>query len=270
MTHVTTGTYLDRILTNTADVVRERMRAQPQEALVELAEAQPAPSSFAAALTAVDEVSIVAEFKRASPSKGLIAGGAGPADVIPEYIRGGCAAISVLTDEKYFQGTLADMRLAGENSGAGAARKPILRKDFIISPYQIVEARAHGADAILLIVAALSDAQLAELHACAAGLGMDALVEIHDEAELERALRVAPRVIGINNRDLRTFDVDLATTEKLAPQVPPGITIVGESGVGSREDVVRLGEAGVDAVLVGESLMRQADRAAAIRELLGR
>jgi indole-3-glycerol phosphate synthase len=268
--HTTTGTYLDRILANTVDEVRERMSTQPQEALAELIDERPEPASLAAALTAVDEVSVIAEFKRASPSKGLIAGDAGPADIVAEYVRGGCAAISVLTDEKFFQGSLADLRIASEIAGTGETRRPVLRKDFVVSPYQIVEARVHGADAILLIVAALPDDQLMELHTLAAGLGMDSLVEIHAAAELERAVAVNPKVIGINNRDLRTFDVDLATTERLAPQVPDGIAVVGESGVGSRNDVLRLGEAGVDAVLVGESLMRQPDRAAAVRELLGR
>ncbi|MEZ4521099.1 MAG: indole-3-glycerol phosphate synthase TrpC [Thermomicrobiales bacterium] len=146
----------------------------------------------------------------------------------------------------------------------------MLRKDFIVSPYQVVEARAHGADAILLIVAALNDEQLRELRDVGVEYGMDALIEVHDEDELERAMAIEPALIGINNRDLRTFDVDLATTERLAPRVPDGIAIVGESGVGSREDVLRLGAAGVDAVLVGESLMRQQDRSAAVRELLGR
>ncbi len=215
-------------------------------------------------------MSVIAEFKRASPSKGLIAGNVDPGDIVPDYIHGGCAAISVLTDEKFFQGTLADLEMASAISGPGASRKPVLRKDFVISKYQIVEARAHGADAILLIVAALADEQLAELHEFAAHLGMDALVEVHDADELQRALAISPRVVGINNRDLRTFEVDLAATERIAPLVPDGIAIVGESGVGSREDVLRLGRAGVDAVLVGESLMRKADRAAAVRELLGR
>lgn len=269
MTRHATGTYLDRILDNTIDEVRERMSAQPQEALLELIAEQAGPVSLAAALTASDDVSVIAEFKRASPSKGLIAVDAGPDSIIPEYLRGGCAAISVLTDEKFFRGSLADLWLTSDLAGAGDARRPVLRKDFILSPYQIAEARAHGADAILLIVAALDDDQLGELHALAIEFSMDALVEVHDDAELERALAVAPRIIGINNRDLRTFDVDLATTERLAPKVPDGIAVVGESGVSSREDVLRLGQSGVDAVLVGEALMRQPDRAAAVRELLG-
>jgi indole-3-glycerol phosphate synthase len=177
--------------------------------------------------------------------------------------------LSVLTDERFFQGALADLRLAGEVAGHGAARRPLLRKDFIISSYQILEARAHGADAILLIVAALSDDQLRDLQAVAATYGMEALVEVHDETELKRAVALEARIIGINNRDLRTFDVDLGTTEALAPLVPEGVVTVGESGVHTRADVLRLGEAGVDAVLVGESVMKQSDRAQAVRELLG-
>lgn len=273
MVNTATGTYLDRILANTVDEVRERMSAQPEAELAASIEGLPAPASLAAALLADDEVAVIAEFKRASPSKGPIAPAAAPVDIISDYVRGGCAALSVLTDETFFQGTLADLRMASEIAADGPLRRPVLRKDFVISTYQIVEARANGADAILLIVAALSDEQLSELHDFAADLGMDALVEIHDEEELERALAIEPRVIGINNRDLRTFEVDLATTERLAPAIRQStgehIAIIGESGVGGRADVIRLGNAGVDAVLVGESLMRQADRAAAVRELLG-
>ena len=264
-----TGTYLDRILANTAEEVRERMRSTPPDALLPLAAERSEVASLAKAVTATENVSVIAEFKRASPSKGRIAGDVAPNQVIPEYLAGGCAALSVLTDEKFFRGSLADLRAASGLAGTGAERRPVLRKDFIISKYQIVEARAHGADAVLLIVAALSDSQLSELHAAASDHGLEALIEIHDEGELERALAVEAHIIGINNRDLRTFDVDLGTTERLAPRIPDGIAIVGESGVGSREDAMRLEAAGVDAVLVGESLMRQRDRAAAVRELLG-
>jgi indole-3-glycerol phosphate synthase len=269
MANTSTGTYLDRILANTIDEVRERMTAQPVEALIEMAGNRPDPVSLADALTATQEVSIIAEFKRASPSRGKIASAANPAEVIPAYVAGGCAAISVLTDERFFQGSLSDLQLASSLAGEGAARRPVLRKDFVVSPYQIVEARAHGADAVLLIVAGLSDDQLAELHGLALEHGLEAVVEVHDESELERALTVDPKSVGINNRDLRSFNVDLATTEHLAPLVPDGIAVVGESGVGNRDDVLRLRKAGVDAVLVGESLMRQTDRAEAVRELLG-
>jgi indole-3-glycerol phosphate synthase len=264
------GTYLDRILANTEDELRERMSAQPEEGLQDLAAEQDPPVSLATALTSEPGVSVIAEFKRASPSRGQIVADADPTAIATEYIQGGCAAVSVLTDERYFQGSLGDLRFISMAAGSGAARRPVLRKDFILSPYQILEARAHGADAILLIAAALGDDQLSDLRAVAAEFGMEALVEVHDEAELERALEMDAAIIGINNRDLRTFDVDLATTEALAPRVPQGVVIVGESGVHSRADVIRLGETGVDAVLVGEALISQPDRARAVRELLGR
>lgn len=265
-----TGTYLDRILVNTADELRERMTAQPEEALLALVADRPEPVSLSQALTSASGVAVIAEFKRASPSKGEIVADADPVQLADEYIRGGCAALSVLTDERFFRGSLADLRAVAEVAHSGARRIPVLRKDFIISPYQILEARAHGADAVLLIVAALDDGQLADLHDVVRQHGLEALVEVHDESELERALAIEPAIIGINNRDLRTFDVDLGTTERLAPQIPEGIAIVGESGIHTRADVERLAAAGVDAILVGESLMRQADRAAAVSALLGR
>jgi indole-3-glycerol phosphate synthase len=264
-----TGTYLDRILANTAAEVHQRMSAMPVESLREINDAQPAPVSLKAALTASDYVAVIAEFKRASPSKGEIAPGVAAAEIADDYLRGGCAALSVLTDERFFQGTLADLRRVADLAHQATPKRPVLRKDFTISPYQLLEARATGADAILLIVAALEDDDLRDLHSQAAALGLDVLVEIHDETELERALAISAAIIGINNRDLRTFEVDLATTERLAPQVPDSIAVVGESGVHTHEDVLRLGAAGVDAVLVGESLMRRDDRAQAVRELLG-
>lgn len=265
----TGSTYLDRILVNTEDELRERMAAQPEDALVALVDARPEPVSLSQALTYAPGVAVIAEFKRASPSKGEIVADADPLHFAGEYIRGGCAALSVLTDERFFRGSIADLRAVAELAHDRGRRIPVLRKDFIISPYQILEARAHGADAVLLIVAALEDDQLADLHNVAREHGLEALVEVHDEAELERALAIDPAIIGINNRDLRTFEVDLGTTERLAPQIPDGIAIVGESGIHTRADVERLAAAGVDAVLVGESLMRQADRAAAVSALLG-
>jgi indole-3-glycerol phosphate synthase len=263
-----TGTYLDRILENTAGDVRRRIGAAPVESLHELVAAQREPVSLAAALTVTAEIAIIAEFKRASPSRGEIAPGVAAAEIAADYLRGGCAALSVLTDERFFQGSLADLREVAALAHEAAPARPLLRKDFIISPYQVLEARAHGADAILLIVAALQDAQLRELHDQALELGMGILVEVHDEGELERALAASPVIIGINNRDLRTFEVDLGVTERLAPRVPDGIAVVGESGIHSRADILRLAAAGVDAVLVGESLMRRQDRASAVRELL--
>lgn len=268
--HVVTGTYLDRILENTAAEVAERMRAIPAQELQRVVETMDAPLPLADAVTATSDVAVIAEIKRASPSKGEIAAGISAAEVAREYLAGGCAAISVLTDETFFGGSLLDLRDVAEAAHHQRPARPVLRKDFVISPYQILEARAHGADAILLIVAALEDQQLRDLYGSARQFDLDVLVEVHDKAELERALGLEPQIIGINNRDLRTFDVDLATTERLAATIPDGIVIVGESGVHTHADVERLGAAGVDAVLVGESLMRQPDREAAVRELTGR
>ena len=185
-----------------------------------------------------------------------------------DYLAGGCAAISVLTDETYFGGSLDDLHQVAALAHEDTKPRPVLRKDFVVDEYQIIEARVAGADAILLIVAALTDEELAHLARVAENYGLDALVEVHDEAELKRALKIGPALIGINNRDLRTFNVDLATTERLAPRVPEGVTIVGESGIRTHQDIERLRRAGVHAVLVGETLMRQPDRAQAIRELL--
>jgi len=261
----TTGTYLDRILENTIAELKAR---QAQIALATLeaeARAMPAAISMTAALRH-SGVAIIAEVKRASPSKGPIAPGIVATEVAVDYIAGGTSAISVLTDERFFHGSLGDLRSVSTLAHDSAV--PVLRKDFVIDVYQIAEARTAGADAILLIVAALADEALLELHSAAVDAGMDALVEVHDEAELNRALAAGATLIGVNNRDLRTFEVDLATTERIAALVPPEVTLVGESGIRTRADVERLGRAGVHAVLVGETLMRAPDRAAALRELL--
>jgi indole-3-glycerol phosphate synthase len=263
-----TGTYLDRILENTAAELARRQAARSLEDVERAARGMPQPVPFASSLRGT-EVAVIAEVKRASPSKGPIAPGVGAVEVARDYIAGGAAAISVLTDERFFHGSLDDLRSVASLAHGGAPPVPVLRKDFVLDAYQIAEARAAGADAILLIVAALDDARLAELLQAATGWGLAALIEVHDEAELERALRVGARVVGINNRDLRSFAVDLATTECVARLAPPDVTIVGESGIRTRADVERLGRAGVHAVLVGESLMRAPDRAAAVRELRG-
>jgi indole-3-glycerol phosphate synthase len=232
--------------------------------LREDAEAAPPPRAFARALRSATEVRLLAEIKRRSPSAGAIREGADPAEVARAYAAGGAAALSVLTDAEFFGGSLEALQLARL-----AVELPLLRKDFTIDPVQVWEARAAGADAILLIVRILDDARLRDLRALAEELGMDALVEIHDAAELARALAAGASLIGINNRDLSTFRTDLGLSLDLAPRVSPTSTLVAESGIRTADDVRRLGEAGVDAILVGESLMRQPDLALAAAALVG-
>jgi indole-3-glycerol phosphate synthase len=262
----TTGTYLDRILENTRAELEERRAKRPLAEVERAAREMPAAISMRTALRGTG-VAIITEVKRASPSKGPIAPGIVAADVAREYIAGGAAAISVLTDERFFNGSLDDLRAVGDVAHSAHTPRPVLRKDFVVDAYQIVEARAAGADAVLLIVAALTDQELADLHTCASDYGMDALVEVHDERELARALAIDATLLGINSRDLRSFQVDLATIERLARKVPAQVTLVGESGIRTRADIERLGAAGVHAVLVGETLMRATDRTAALREL---
>ena len=220
---------------------------------------------FAAALRHPAQVQLLAEIKRRSPSAGEIRPGADPADVARAYAEGGAAALSVLTDREFFGGDLGALRAV-----RSAVALPLLRKDFLIDPVQLWEARAAGADAVLLIVRILDDARLAELLGLAAKAGIDALVEVHDAAELERALAAGARLVGVNNRDLGSFRTDLDLSVRLARSVPGEATLVAESGIRAAEDVDRLGAAGVDAVLVGESLMRQDDLRAAAAALAGR
>jgi len=251
---------LDEILATTRADLQRRRAAVPVESLRALPGG--APHAFREALAAPG-LAIVAEHKRRSPSAGAIRPGSSVGDVVGAYERGGAAAVSVLTEERHFEGSLADLREA-----RAACALPLLRKDFIIDPYQLAEAAAAGASAVLLIVAALEAAALAELRAQADALGLDALVEVHDRAELELALTAGAEIVGINNRDLRDFSVDVERTFALAPQIPSGIVVVAESGISSAAQLRRLHDAGIHAALIGERLMRDPDPERALAVLL--
>ncbi len=255
---------LTPIIERTRQDVAARVAATPPDAVRRAAEARLAadpPRGFAAALSAPG-ISVIAEHKRSSPSAGAIRHDLALTDVVGAYERGGAAALSVLTEEHSFAGRLEDLTAA-----RAAARLPILRKDFIVDPYQVAESLAHGADAILLIVAALTPRVLEQLHAEAVSAGLDVLVEVHDAAELEAARALGAAVIGINNRDLTTLVVDTERTFELLEAIPSGALVVSESGWRTRTDLDRLAGAGVAAVLVGEALMRSPDVEAACRAL---
>ena len=227
------------------------------------ARAQVSRRNFKAAL-AGGSPALITEIKRASPSKGVLAAGIDPARLAQEYERGGAAALSVLTDQGFFQGSLEDLA-----SARNAVSIPALRKDFTLDEYHVLEAAAHGADAILLIVAILTAAQVRGFRELAAGYGMAALVEVHDAAELDVALEAGAEIVGVNNRDLRTFEVRLETSLALAERIPGGVVKVSESGIHSRQDVKLLREAGFQAFLVGEHFITASDPAAAVRALRG-
>ena len=256
-------TILDEILAYKRTEVAEARARVPAAALAGRAESfSEAPRGFARALGEGPPPRVIAAIKRRSPSRGEIRKDFDPAACAKAYFEGGAAALSVLTDERYFGGRLAYLAAA-----RAAAPIPILRKDFLVDAYQVDEARVAGADAVLLIVAALDDATLRALHARTLTLGLDALVEVHDEAELDRALGAGAKLVGVNNRDLRTFQVDLAVTERLAKRTPADVLLVAESGIFGGADVRRLAAAGARAFLVGESLMREPDPGLALRKL---
>lgn len=261
---------LDRIVAAKRQELQRRRLEEPLGMLrTRLAQAAPPTRSLAQALRG-PSLGLIAEVKRASPSRGVLRGDLDPRALARTYAGSGAAAISVLTEEQHFQGNLDDLRaVRAVLDGRGGPRLPLLRKDFLFDAYHLYEARVYGADAVLLIAAILDPQLLTHLLALARTLGLECLVEVHDEQELERALAADAQVIGINNRDLRTFEVDLALSERLRPLIPADRVVVAESGIDTRADVQRLRALGVNAVLIGEALVTADDPAAKIEELLG-
>jgi indole-3-glycerol phosphate synthase len=256
------ATYLDRILASHRAAAAADDRALPD--MVDAAGRRPAARGFRAALTRAGDgpLAVIAEVKRRSPSRGGLAPGLVPEVLAKAYEDGGAACLSVLTDQEFFWGSAADLVEA-----RASVSLPVLRKDFTVSPLDVCDSRLMGADAVLLIVAALSSTELPELLALATDVGLDALVEVHDEAELERALSAGATLVGVNQRDLLTFEVDTSRAERVAGAMPDGVVKVAESGIRGPDDARRLAAAGFDAVLVGESLVTAPDPAAAVREL---
>ncbi|MEO7555720.1 MAG: indole-3-glycerol phosphate synthase TrpC [Acidimicrobiales bacterium] len=255
-------TYLDGIIAaHRAAAAADR---RPLAALIRQAASTAPPRPFAAALTADDELAVIAEVKRRSPSRGPLAPGLDPAALARAYAAGGAACLSVLTDSEFFGGSADDLQTA-----RAAIDLPVLRKDFTVSAHDVVDARVMGADCVLLIVAVLDDPELADLHALALDLGLDALVEVHDEGGAERALAVGATLIGVNQRDLETFAVDGSRAQRLAPMLPGAVVRVAESGITAAGDLEPLATAGYDAVLVGEHLVTSGDPARALADLRG-
>lgn len=259
------GTILDEIMTFHRENLPKVMREVSFENVRAFASTAPPPNDFFAALRQPG-VSLIAECKKASPSKGLMVPNYNPVQLARAYVQGGARAISVLTDGRHFQGSLAHLHDVRE---AVAGQKiPVLRKDFIFHPYQIYEARAAGADAVLLITAVLGESDLRDLLKLTHQLGMDALVEVHSEAELEKALAVQPRIVGVNNRNLQTFEVDFQNTARLRQLIPAEVAVVAESGLKTAADVRTMRQINVDAILVGETLVKSKNREAAVKELV--
>jgi indole-3-glycerol phosphate synthase len=259
---------LHKIAAYKREEIAAAKRARPVATLEGDARAAPSPRGFAKAIAqrlAANGYALVAEIKKASPSRGVIRNDFDPAALAKAYAAGGATCLSVLTDAPSFSGALDHLRQA-----RSVCALPVLRKDFMYDPYQVTEARAYGADCILIIMAAVDDACAGELEAAALALGMDALLEVHDENELDRALQLKSSLIGVNNRDLKTFETTLATSERLSRLVPRDRIIIGESGIFTPDDLAHLAKAGISTFLVGESLMRQSDVAAATRALLAR
>jgi indole-3-glycerol phosphate synthase len=255
---------LDKIVADVSIALEKREKQVPVTEISKSAFAQSPPLNFASTLHG-DNVRLIAEVKKASPSMGIMCDNFNPVDIARVYANNGAAAISVLTEPKYFQGNLTYLR---DIKAAVEKPLPLLRKDFIIDPYQVFESRAYGADCILLIVAILTPQKLSELLHLSHQLGMMSLVEIHNATELDIAVKSEAKIIGVNNRDLTTFKVDLNTTAGLRPMIPPDRIVVSESGIKSRDDLKKLREWGVDAALIGEALMTAPDIAIKMRELL--